>query len=105
MSDTYVTVKAVNKDGVLTPVGADNPLPSDCIILEDITRFDLSHGDIVVDTYGKPWMIDIDNERRPVAAAVEVSTQPREALPLNELEAPMVVIYREGEPVDQLIEA
>lgn len=105
MSSKYATVKVNEFEGNLYPVGSDTPVPANTVIVTTPANFDLKHGDIVIDASGKPWMIDFNEHRYPVLAAVEVSLHPQEAITVDEIEAPMVVVYREGEPVELLLGA
>lgn len=101
MRSKYATVKVNDHDGLLYPVGSDTPLPSNCVIVTKPADFRLELGDIVVDTYGRPWAIEMSPRSLRLDA---LSVFDGDWIEAAELEAPYVVIFRDGEPTELLVE-
>lgn len=109
MSDRYATVKVTEFDGKLYPVGSDTPIPEDCVIVTEPANHKLMYGDVVIDTYGQVWVVDESYQfvRDGQMTGLEAWCPLDESVPskaLTEIEAPYVIVCRQSQPTEILVE-
>ena len=108
MSTHLVTVRVERTLNRLYPVGSDTPLPESAIVSQQAdplaglpSRAALRIGDVILDSYGIPYVVDTRYDR---AFGSEVmwayQADKTEDWSITELEAPITLLARNGEPVD-----
>lgn len=99
MTTAVVTVD-VDEEGRAYPIGSDTPLSVGSIRSIEYSRRHLKESDIVVDTYGRAWLIASHIEDAftfPILMASAVD-KPELSTHISDLQAPMIRIYHNGEP-------
>jgi len=105
MSDKYATVKVTEFDGKLYPLGSDTPIPENCVIVITPANHQLMLGDVIVDTYGQVWVIDDDDMNHDEGLRAFDAFDPYQSRSVTKIEAPYIVVCRQSQPTEILIEA
>lgn len=90
----------IDDEGRVYPAQSDEPLPEAAIKALTLSRTNLREGDIVIDTYGRAWVVTpthTEDFSFPVLMARAVDT-PDYHVHCMDLQAPLIRIYRNGEP-------